>query len=159
MSISLGTVTAAAIRLGTSVINKVYLGTTLVYTSVTNVLDTTSMTASDAESGVTAEAYAIFNANGSVTLVGNAGTSPSSPRWWTTTPPATWMEYSSTGTGIAIGGLTAGTRYEINTGRQIGILRSTVGTATRVFTVSFYDAASGGTLLGTKTFTADVEFA
>lgn len=121
-------------------------------------LDTTSFTADDLVSGATSEAYCDFNTDGSATLVGNQSTSPASPRWWTTSsPPATWMSYSSTGTGTITGGLVAGTRYQLNVTRKLGNQRTTLGVASRTFTITFFDAATGGTTLGTKTFTATAE--
>lgn len=122
-------------------------------------LDTTAFTADDLIGGGASEAYVELNADGTATLVGNQSTSPASPKWWTTFPPSTWVEYSSTGSGTITGGLTAGVRYQLNALRKIGNSRTTLGVASRTFTLSFYDAASGGTLLGTKTFTASAEFA
>ena len=123
-------------------------------------LDTTAFTATDIVIGATAEAYVNFNTDGTATLVGNSGTSPASPRWWTAgTPPATWMSYSSTGTGTITGGLVAGTRYQLNTQLKLGNQRTTLGVANRTFTVTFFDAATGGNTLGTKTFTANAEWA
>ena len=123
-------------------------------------LDTTAFSASDLVSGSASEAYAEFNADGTATLVGNAGTSPASPRWWTAgTPPATWMSYSSTGTGTITGGLVAGTRYQINTTLKLGNQRTSLGVANRTFTITYFDAATGGNTLGTKTFTANAEWA
>lgn len=121
-------------------------------------LDTTSFTADDLVNGATSEAYCNFNTDGSATLVGNQSTSPASPRWWTTSsPPATWMSYSSTGTGTITGGLVAGTRYQLNVTRKLGNQRTTLGVASRIFTITFFDASTGGTTLGTKTFTATAE--
>jgi hypothetical protein len=123
-------------------------------------LDTTAFTADDLVNGGTSEAYAEFNVDGSAQLVGNQSTSPASPRWWTTSsPPATWMSYSSTGTGTITGGLVAGTRYQLNATRKLGNQRTTLGVASRIFTITFFDASTGGTTLGTKTFTATAEFA
>lgn len=122
-------------------------------------LDTTAFSASNIVAGATSEAYAEFYADGTAALFGNDGTSPASPKWWSTSPPATWMSYSSTGTGTITGGLTAGTRYQLNTTRKLGNSRLATGVASRTFTITFYDAASGGTTLGTKTFTATAEYA
>lgn len=121
--------------------------------------DSTSFSAEDIVGGGTSEAYAEFYANGTAALFGNRGTSPASPIWWSGSPPATWMSYSSTGTGVVTGGLTAGTRYQINTARKLGVQRAALGEVTRTFTISYYDAASGGNLVGTKTFTASAESA
>lgn len=115
-------------------------------------LDTTSFTAEDVDSP-TSIASATFNTNGSATLYGSNSTSPASPRWWTTGfPPPTWMSYTSTGTGSVLGGLVSGTRYQLNTARTLG-MSTTAPSASRTFTITFYDADSGGTTLGTKTFT------
>ena len=123
-------------------------------------LDTTAFSASDVVTGDTAEAYAEFYANGTAALFGNDGTSPASPKWWSSTsPPATWMSYSSTGNGTITGGLVAGTRYQLNTTRKLGNSRLITGVASRTFTITFFDAATGGTTLGTKTFTATAEHA
>lgn len=127
--------------------------------TATSGLNTTAFSATDIQSGVTAEAYAEFNVGGTATLVGNSGTSPASPKWWDGTPSDTWMSYSSTGTGVITGGLTAGTRYQLNATRKLGIQRAALGSVTRTFTVTFFDAATGGNTLGTKTFTATAEFA
>ena len=128
--------------------------------SSSGTLDTTAFTADDLVTGGTSEAYAEFNTNGSATLVGNQGTSPASPRWWSTSPPATWMSYSVTGTGGQItGGLTAGVRYQLDAIRKLGVQRLTIGVANRTFTITFFDASTGGTTLGTKTFTATAEYA
>lgn len=129
---------------------------TLKRRAVASGLDTSPMSASDFDPISNAVAYAILQTSGKVVLVGDNGTSPASPFWWNGTPPATWVSYSSTGTGTIFGGLVAGTRYQLNSNRSIGISRATPGTDTRVFTLSFYDASSGGNLLGTKEFTAEV---
>lgn len=121
--------------------------------------DSTAFSAEDIVNGGTSEAYAEFYADGTAALFGNQGTSPASPIWWSGSPPDTWMSYSSTGGGTIIGGLTAGTRYQINTDRKLGIQRAALGAVTRTFTISYYDAASGGNLVGTKTFTASAEVA
>lgn len=118
------------------------------------VMDTTAMSADDVVGSGTAFAQATFYADGSVGLNGNDSTSPASPRWWSdNAPPSAWLEFTSTGTGTIINGLSPGTRYSVPT-LIIGISRGTVGVSSRTFTMSFYDAASGGNLLGTKTFTA-----
>lgn len=120
------------------------------------VLDTTAFTADDANTG-NSTASCTFNTDGSATLSGSNLTTPATPRWWTdSSPPATWMSYSSTGGGTIVGGLVAGTRYQLNVSRQLAN-RSLSAVQVRTFTVSFHDAASGGTLLGTKTFTASVD--
>lgn len=123
-------------------------------------LNTTAFTADDVVNGGASEAYAEFNTNGSATLVGNQGTSPASPRWWSnSSPPATWMSYTSTGSGTITGGLAASTRYELNAVRKLGLAKVTLGSANRTFTITFFDAATGGNTLGTKTFTATAEYA
>lgn len=128
--------------------------------STSGTLDTTAFSASDLIAGATSEAYAEFNTDGTALLVGNQSTSPSSPKWWSTTsPPATWMSYTSTGNGTITGGLAAGTRYQLNVTRKLGNSRIVSGVASRTFTISFFDAATGGTTLGTKTFTATAEYA
>ena len=121
-------------------------------------LDTTAFTADDLVNSGTSEAYCDFNTDGSATLVGNQSTSPASPRWWSvSSPPATWMSYTSTGNGTITGGLVAGTRYQLNVTRKLGNQRAGVGVASRIFTITFFDASTGGTTLGTKTFTATAE--
>lgn len=123
-------------------------------------LNTTAFTADDLVNGGASEAYAEFNTNGSATLVGNQGTSPASPRWWSnSSPPATWMSYTSTGSGTITGGLAASTRYQLNAVRKLGLARVALGSANRTFTITFFDAATGGNTLGTKTFTATAEYA
>jgi len=123
-------------------------------------LDTTAFTADDIVGGGGSEAYAEFNTDGTATLVGNQGTSPASPRWWSvSSPPATWMSYTSTGAGTITGGLAASTRYQLNVVRKLGVSRVTLGSANRTFTITFFDAATGGNTLGTKTFTATAEYA
>ena len=123
-------------------------------------LDTTAFTADDVVNGGASEAYAEFYADGTAALFGNQSTSPASPKWWSnTSPPATWMSYTSTGTGTITGGLAASTRYQINTTRKLGNQRATTGVASRTFTITFFDAATGGNTLGTKTFTASAESA
>ena len=123
-------------------------------------LNTTAFTADDLVNGGASEAYAEFNTNGSATLVGNQGTSPASPRWWSnSSPPATWMSYTSTGSGTITGGLAASTRYQLNAVRKLGLAKVTLGSANRTFTITFFDAATGGNTLGTKTFTATAEYA
>lgn len=122
-------------------------------------LDTTAFDAQDLRTGpADSEAYVELNTDGSAVLYGNVSTSPVSPRWWTDgSPPATWVLYTSTGNGTIMGGLSASTRYQLNTLRTIGNSRLSLGVASRTFTLSFYDAASGGNLLGTKTFTTACE--
>lgn len=123
-------------------------------------LDTNAFTADDLVIAGASEAYAEFNTNGSATLSGNQATSPASPRWWSSaSPPSTWMSYTATGTGTITGGLAASTRYELNATRKLGVTRTTLGVSTRTFTITFFDAAVGGTTLGTKTFTATAEYA
>jgi hypothetical protein len=130
----------------------------MAYQATASTLDTTAFSASDLITGGTSEAYCDFNTDGSATLVGNQSTSPASPRWWSTSsPPATWMSFTSTGLGTITGGLTAGVRYQLNVARKLGNQRTTLGVASRVFTITFHDAATGGTTLGTKTFTATAE--
>lgn len=121
-------------------------------------LDTTAFTADNTVSGSASEAYCDFNTDGSATLVGNQSTSPASPRWWSiSSPPDTWMSYTSTGTGTITGGLVTGTRYQLNAVRKLGVRRTPTGVAIRTFTISFWSVATGGTALGTKTFTATAE--
>lgn len=67
------------------------------------------------------------------------------------------MSYTSTGLGTITGGLVAGTRYQLNATRKLGNQRTTLGVSTRVFTITFFDAATGGNTLGTKVFTASAE--
>lgn len=120
-------------------------------------LDYAEFSATDIIIGGTAEAYAEFYTDGSAALFGSSGTSPTTPRWWTISPPATWMSYTSTGLGTITGGLVAGTRYQLNVTRKLGIQRTTLGVSTRVFTITFFDASTGGNTLGTKVFTASAE--
>jgi hypothetical protein len=122
-------------------------------------LDYADFSATDIITGGTAEAYAEFYTDGSAGLFGSSGTSPTTPRWWTISPPSTWMSYTSTGIGTITGGLVAGTRYQLNATRKLGNQRTTFGVATRVFTITFFDASTGGNTLGTKTFTASAEYA
>ena len=122
------------------------------------VLETTNWTASDVVTGATSVAESVHNTDGTTTLSGNVSTTPSTPKWWTnTSPAATWMSYSSTGAGTITGGLAASTRYQLNVSRTLGVTRTTFGVSSRTFTISYYDASSGGTLLGTRTFTASAE--
>jgi hypothetical protein len=127
--------------------------------SSSGALDTTACFADDVVVGGTSTAYAEFNADGTIALVGNLGTSPASPLWWSTTPPSTWMSYSRAGTGTIVGGLSAGTRYELNTMRTLGIEKTNLGSVSSVFTITFYDAAVGGTTLGTKSLSVTAEYA
>lgn len=130
----------------------------MAHRATTSALDTTAFTADDIVNGATSEAYAEFYTDGSAGLFGNQSTSPASPRWWTTSsPPATWMSFTSTGTGTITGGLVAGTRYQLNVTRKLGNQRTATGVATRTFTISFWSVATGGTAIGTKTFTATAE--
>lgn len=130
----------------------------MAYQSTPSTLDTTQFEANNLVNGGTSEAYCDFNTDGSATLVGNLATSPASPRWWTvSSPPATWMSYSSVGTGTITGGLVAGTRYQLNATRKLGIQRATLGVSNRTFTITFFDASTGGNTLGTKTFIAIAE--
>ena len=123
-------------------------------------LDTTACFADDVVGGGASTAYAEFNTDGTMVLVGNLGTSPASPLWWTTSPPpSTWMSYTKTIGGSLVGGLTAGTRYELNTKRTLGIIKTNIGGADSVFTITFYDAAVGGTTLGTNSLSLTAEYA
>lgn len=123
------------------------------------VLNTNALSVDAVNSGAAANASAIFQTNGTIKAGGtNPSMSPDPAFWWTSTlPPATWMSYTSTGSGIIVGGLVAGTRYQLNVARTLGITRSPLGIATTTFTISFHDASTGGTLLGTKTYTASAE--
>jgi hypothetical protein len=69
------------------------------------------------------------------------------------------MSYSRAGTGTIVGGLSAGTRYELNTMRTLGIEKTNLGSVSSVFTITFYDAAVGGTTLGTKSLSVTAEYA
>lgn len=126
-------------------------------------IDTTAWETSDLQNGSTSSASATFNTDGTGTLFGSGGGLPASPKWYSTlTPPNIWMEYAITSTGgvsTVIGGLTAGTRYQLNTPRDLGIEKNALGVANKQFTISFYDASSGGTLLGQKTLDCSVEVA
>lgn len=143
--------------LGTSEINKAYLGTVVVLGdgSPPSAFDSTAFSADSIGSG-TQQSFADFLTDGSANISAGSFT-PASPRWWSSSPPATWVSYSRTGSGTIIGGLTAGVRYQLNATRQIGIERASLGLNTSTFTLDFYDAASGGSLVGTKTFTTSVE--
>lgn len=126
-------------------------------TAPAGALDTTAFTASDMTASNSVAECTLYT-DGSAFLSGNAGTSPASPRWWSnSSPPATWMSFSSTGTGTITGGLTAGTRYQLDVLRTLGNSKTGIGVASRTFTLTFFDAATGGNTLGTKTFTAAVE--
>ena len=147
-------------RLGSAKVNRSYLGTTVVYGYDPNGFDATAFTADDLTTAPGALfAGCTFNVDGTATLFGNNGTTPASPKWWSSSPPPTWMSYTSTGTGGITGGLVAGTRYQLNTPRSLGIANNPPAPAgfTRDFTITFYDAETGGTTLGTKTFTANTE--
>jgi hypothetical protein len=161
MAIKLGTVDVKQ-YLGSTEIGRAYLGTTIIHgqAPVSGGFDSTSFSAEDVDGGgIESYAYCDFQTDGTAVLSGNISTAPASPKWWGSSPPATWVSYSSTGSGNIMGGLTAGVRYQLNVVRQIGILRLVSGGNTRTFTLEFHDAASGGTLVGTKTFTASVEVA
>lgn len=125
-----------------------------------NAFNSTAFVADSITAG-TSTASATFKIDGTATLVGNNFTSPSSPKWWNnTSPPATWLSYEITatdGASTVVGGLAASTRYQINSDRKIGIQKATTGTAAKTFTISYYDAASGGNLVGTKTLICSVE--
>lgn len=122
-------------------------------------LDTSALSVNGTNTGATATASATFNTDGTITAGGtNPVMIPDPARWWTGTPPAAvWISYTSTGTGTITGGLAADTRYQLTTARTIGNSAATVGLASRTFTLSFHDAATGGNLLGTKTYTAEAE--
>lgn len=145
------------VYLGSTLINRIYLGASLVYGIIASALNTAAFQADDVSAG-TSVSECTFNVDGSATLTGNQSTSPASPRWWTdNSVPPVWMSYSSTGTGTITGGLVAGTRYQLNTPRVLGNSSAVLGVRNRVFTITFYDAATGGNTLGTKTFTANTE--
>lgn len=118
-----------------------------------------------ADGNGTVTAQVVFYTDGTIANNSRAGggrlntlMTPNPAYWWTGgTPPATWMSYTSTGGGTITGGLAAGTRYQLNVNRTLGISRAIVNAADRNFTLSFYDAASGGNLLGTKTYTVTAE--
>jgi hypothetical protein len=157
MSLFLSTTQINKVVLNTTQINKAYLGASVLWGSAGSGFDATAFVAEDVAAAYS-DAFCELYADGTALVSGNVVATPASPKWWATSPPATWVEYSSTGNGTIIGGLTAGIRYQLNTARKIGIEWNTVGTTrSRTFTLSFYDAASGGTLVGTKTFTATVE--
>ncbi len=126
-------------------------------------IDTTAWDTSDLQNGSVSSASATFNTDGTGSLSGSLGSTPASPKWYSTlTPPSIWMEYaitSTSGISTVIGGLTAGTRYQLNTARDLGIEKAALGVASKQFTISFYDASSGGTLLGQKTLDCAVEVA
>lgn len=111
----------------------------------------------DSEGGIPATCSATLGTNGSTSKSGSGSVS----NWYTPNTvgigSSYWMEYSSTGTGTITGGLTAGVRYQLSSARSLGITRSLLGEATRVFTILIYDAASGGNLVATITLTAYVE--
>ena len=49
-------------------------------------------------------------------------------------------------------------RYQLNFSRSFGVSQSVVGIKTCNLTVNFYDAASGGNLLGSATYTVTAEY-
>lgn len=120
--------------------------------------------AGSSEDGIPATASVTLATNGGVSASASLFGSTSVTDWYS---PRTsgigssyWMEYSVSGTGGTIsGGLVAGTRYALSASRSVGVSKAGVGDSERIFTISIYDAASGGTLLGTHTFTATVEVA
>lgn len=131
--------------------------TNLRITSTVGGINTTAFT-SDASGSGTVQAGADFSTDGTATLYGTG--SPGSPLWYNGTPPSVWMSYEITSTGgtsTVFGGLTAATRYQMNTPRTLGIEKAALGVANKTFTISYYDAASGGNLLGTKTLACSVE--
>lgn len=108
---------------------------------------------------------AFGTATASATLASNGGTSKSTGTGTVTDwhdPLLTgigsdyWMEYTSTGGGTVVGGLSEGTRYALSSSRTVGI-SNTSGSESRDFTILIYDAASGGSLMATINFTATAE--
>lgn len=109
-----------------------------------------------------AQCTALIATDGSVTVSSSSGDPVVDSDYFLPVTPgigsSCWLSYSVTGSGGTItGGLVAGTRYAMTSSRSPGLRNTSSGTATRVFTFSFHDAASGGSLLGTHTFTATAE--
>jgi hypothetical protein len=71
-----------------------------------------------------------------------------------------WVSYAITGTSggcTVFGGMVAGTRYAMTSSRTLGLRAAMDGdSGTRQFTITHYDAASGGNVLCTNTFNASV---
>ena len=96
----------------------------------------------------------VFQTNGTMTGDYSSG----SNTWYTdTSPPSIWMSFTSTGTGTHGGGMVAGTRYQLNTLRTITNSVAISAVRIRTYTISFHDASTGGTLLGTKTVVLTVD--
>lgn len=151
MSAFLSSTPIQKIYIGSTEVQTAYIGGTAFYTS--GAIDTTAFVVSGygVENQYPAVATATFKIDGSATLLDDG--TPLSPRWYSSTPPSIWMEYSissSSGTSTVVGGLVSGTRYSMDTQRVLGITRSQPGSASKNFLISFYDAASGGNLLGQK---------
>ena len=92
-------------------------------------------------------------ANGSSSYIGDSATISD---WRTPTATgagdAVWVEFTlSSGSTPNIG--TLNTRQQLTSARDIGLTRLSAGTSSCVVLVKFYDAASGGNLLGSNTLT------
>lgn len=70
-----------------------------------------------------------------------------------------WVSYQviSGSGGTVFGGMVAGVRYAMTSSRTLGLRAAMDGdSGTREFTITHYDAASGGNVLCTNTFNASV---
>jgi hypothetical protein len=166
MSIKMGTTSINKIMMGTTQINKSYLGSTQIFGATggggggDGVAQGTNFVVDDT-SGL-GFAYVKFKTNGVAESYDSV--LKATGEWHTASPSAgigtgIWMSFAVTSTGgvsTIYGGLTAATRYELSTERELGITKGAVGVANKVLTVSFYDASTGGNLLGTQTLTLDV---
>lgn len=112
-----------------------------------------SWSVSDDAFDAASQARYTAEANGASSYIGDSATISN---WRTPTATgagdAVWVEFTlSSGTTPNVG--TLNTRQQLNSARQIGFSRFAAGTSSCVVLVKFYDAASGGNLLGSNTLT------
>lgn len=118
-----------------------------------------------AENTEISPSVAAANVNFSSDGSGNAqGDNTLSFNWWSSVLTgigqgkyATATISSQVGSATTTGNIpTDGSRVELNVNRSIGVSKSSVGTATRTFTVDVYDQPSDGNLIGTIVLDATV---
>lgn len=123
----------------------------------TGKFDDSPLSVETIRTGFSAFAQMSFDGEGSLNLSGTTK-SPENPRWWTNSnPPTAWWSFTSTGSGLIINNMKPDTIYTVPTS-IIGVYRTTTGTSTRTFTITFWADAAGTIALGTKTLVATATF-
>lgn len=156
MTIKVGSTDSARAYAGSSRVNKVYVGTVQSFGPST-----------------TAPAASVAVKNYSVTLGASGGgtvefsmspdgtTSPDTQGWYTVPTVGVgtgkWVIFSQTGGTLSCSGAAIGSRVQLSSAVTVSGTFSGTATRSATFNVQIYDAASGGTLLGSGTLYLEVD--